>query len=116
MTTSEQGNAPPQATADGLQARVIEALRGVYDPEIAVNIYDLGLIYALDVDEGSGKVFIRMTLTAPACPVAQSLQDEVGFVVTEVPGVNDVEIELVWEPPWSMERISEAGRLTLGLT
>lgn len=98
-----------------LRTRVIDMLRTVYDPEIPVNIYDLGLIYALEIDEASGKVFIRMTLTAPACPVAQSLQDQVGFVVTDVEGVSDVEIELVWDPPWSMQMISEAGRLELGL-
>ncbi len=98
-----------------LRARVIDVLRTVYDPEIPVNIYDLGLIYALEIDEASGKVFIRMTLTAPACPVAQSLQDQVGFMVTDIEGVSDVEIELVWDPPWSMQMISEAGRLELGL-
>ncbi len=98
-----------------LRARVIDVLRTVYDPEIPVNIYDLGLIYALEIDEASGKVFIRMTLTAPACPVAQSLLDQVGFMVTDIEGVSDVEIELVWDPPWSMQMISEAGRLELGL-
>lgn len=98
-----------------LRVRVIDVLRTVYDPEIPVNIYDLGLIYALEIDEASGKVFIRMTLTAPACPVAQSLQDQVGFMVTDIEGVSDVEIELVWDPPWSMQMISEAGRLELGL-
>ncbi|ABE46166.1 SUF system Fe-S cluster assembly protein [Polaromonas sp. JS666] len=111
---------PPAAPAatppvTGLQARVIEALRGVFDPEIPVNIYDLGLVYGLDVDEALGKVHIRLTLTAPGCPVAQTFPEVVGSTVDGVPGVNEVEVELVWQPPWSKGMMSEAARLQLGL-
>ena len=109
--------AAPAATtpATGLQARVIAALRSVFDPEIPVNIYDLGLIYGLDVDEARGRVHIRLTLTAPGCPVAQTFPEVVGSTVDAVPGVNEVEVELVWEPPWSRGMMSEAARLQLGL-
>lgn len=100
---------------DSLEGRVIAALRTVYDPEIPVNIYDLGLIYQLSADEASGKVGIRMTLTAPGCPVAQAFPGVVEGAVMEASGVNEVEVELVWEPPWSRERMSEAARLELGL-
>lgn len=98
-----------------LEALVIEALRTVYDPEIPVNIYDLGLIYGLDVDEATGTVHIRMTLTAPGCPVAQTFPQHVASAVDLVPGVNDAQVELVWDPPWSREMMSEAARLQLGL-
>ncbi len=98
-----------------LKERIIEALRGIYDPEIPVNIYDLGLIYRLDVDEPAGGVQIDMTLTTPACPVAQSFPCTVECAVREVPGVNEVKVNLVWDPPWSQERMSEAARLQLGL-
>jgi FeS assembly SUF system protein len=100
---------------DSLEGRVIAALRTVYDPEIPVNIYDLGLIYQLSVDEASGKVGIRMTLTAPGCPVAQTFPGVVEGAVMEASGVIEVEVELVWDPPWSRERMSEAARLELGL-
>ena len=100
---------------DALEARVIAALRTVFDPEIPVNIYDLGLIYALDVDAGSGNVDIRMTLTAPGCPVAQTFPATVSSAVEQVEGVNDAKVELVWEPPWSRDMMSEAARLQLGL-
>lgn len=112
----EVAAAPPATTpATGLQARVIEALRTVFDPEIPVNIYDLGLIYGLAVDEAQGKVHIRLTLTAPGCPVAQTFPELVGSTVDAVPGVNEVEVELVWEPPWSRDKMNEAARLQLGL-
>jgi FeS assembly SUF system protein len=104
---------PPEPT--GLKGAVIAALRLVYDPEIPVNIYDLGLIYRLDVDEESGRVEIDMTLTAPSCPVAESLPQQVRELVEHVVGVNEVKLELVWEPPWSQERMSEAARLDLGM-
>ena len=99
----------------GLKGAVIEVLRMVYDPEIPVNIYDLGLIYRLDVDEASGKVDIDMTLTAPACPVAESLPQQVREVAEHVDGVNEVHLELVWDPPWSQEHMSEAAKLDLGM-
>lgn len=100
---------------ESLETRVIDALRGVYDPEIPINIYDLGLIYRLDVDETSGRVAIDMTLTAPGCPVAQTFPCTVESAVRDVAGVNDAHVELVWEPPWTQERMSEAARLQLGL-
>jgi FeS assembly SUF system protein len=96
-----------------IEAEVLEALREVYDPEIPVNIYDLGLIYEVNVDE-YGVVDIEMTLTSPACPVAGILPGQVENKVREVPGVADVSVELVWEPAWSMDRMSEEARLELG--
>jgi FeS assembly SUF system protein len=92
---------------------VIEMLRTCYDPEIPVDIYELGLIYQVDVDE-AGKVSIRMTLTSPMCPVAGSLPGEVEAKVRSVPGVTDAAIDLVWEPPWDPSLMSEAAKLQLG--
>ena len=107
---------PPSAsTAGELETEIIAVLRTVFDPEIPVNIYDLGLIYGLEVDPASGLVNIRMTLTAPSCPVAHTFPDTVAGVVCEIPGVERVEVELVWTPPWSKAMISEAARLELGL-
>ena len=94
--------------------RVIAAISTVYDPEIPVSIYELGLIYDIDIDS-SGAVEIAMTLTAPACPVADILPGEVAEKVREVPGVTDVKVELVWDPPWTPDRMSEAARLELGM-
>jgi len=99
----------------GLRAEVIAALRTVYDPEIPVNIYDLGLIYGLDVDEAAGKVSIRMTLTAPGCPVAATFPGTVEQAVQAVDGVREAHVELVWDPPWSRELMSEIALLELGL-
>jgi FeS assembly SUF system protein len=98
-----------------LEAPVIKALRGVFDPEIPVNIYDLGLVYSLAIDETTHDVDIRMTLTAAGCPVAQTFPATVAAAVREVDGVGEVRIDLVFEPPWSQERMSEAARLQLGL-
>jgi FeS assembly SUF system protein len=92
---------------------VIEALRTVYDPEIPVNIYELGLIYEVKVDE-AGKVDVTMTLTSPACPVAGTLPGDVEQKVRAVDGVTDAHIELVWDPPWDHEMMSEAAKLQLG--
>ncbi len=105
--------APDKVYPIVLEAEIIEALRDVYDPEIPVNIYDLGLIYEVDVDE-YGVVEIDMTLTSPACPVAGSLPGEVEQKVRGVPGVAEVHVELVWEPAWSMDRMSEDAKLELG--
>jgi FeS assembly SUF system protein len=102
---------PPDA---GLEERVTAALRTCYDPEIPVNIYDLGLIYDLKVDP-SGVVAIRMTLTSPACPVAGALPREVEDRVRAVPGVSSAKVDLVWDPPWDKSRMSEAAQLELGL-
>ena len=97
-----------------LEGKVIEALREIYDPEIPVNIYELGLIYDIQV-EPDNKVHIKMTLTAPACPVAGSLPGEVERNVEEIPEVKSADVELVWEPPWSREKMSEAALLQLGM-
>ena len=97
-----------------LKERIIEAIRTVYDPEIPINIYELGLIYRLDVN-ANGEVEVDMTLTSPACPVAGTLPPEVEQKIRSVPGVEDVELELVWEPPFSIDMMSEAARLQLGL-
>ncbi len=94
--------------------RIVEAIRTVYDPEIPVNIYDLGLIYGVDIRDDGG-VKVSMTLTAPACPVAGTLPQHVADTVALLEGVGEVEVELVWDPPWSQERMSEDARLALGM-
>jgi FeS assembly SUF system protein len=101
--------------ADDLRERVIAVLRTVFDPEIPVNIYDLGLVYALDIDDETGSVTIHMTLTAPGCPVAQTFPAMVEDCVNSVEGVSDARVELVWDPPWTKSRMSEAARLQLGM-
>ena len=93
---------------------VLDALRTVHDPEIPVNIVELGLIYELVVKQG-GIVYVEMTLTTPACPVAQSMPGEVENAVASVPGVSDVRVKLVWTPPWDRDRMSEEAKLELGL-
>ncbi len=98
---------------DRTRAAVIDVLRACYDPEIPVNIYDLGLVYDVAVENG-GAVTIRMTLTSPACPVAGSLPGEVESRVAGVAGVERVKVELVWDPPWTPERMSEAAKVELG--
>jgi len=101
-------------TQEILKERIIDQIRTVYDPEIPINIYELGLIYRIDVD-AEGNVEVDMTLTSPGCPVAGTLPGEVEQKIREVPGVGDVELELVWEPPFSIEMMSESARLQLGL-
>jgi FeS assembly SUF system protein len=96
-----------------IESEVFEQIRTVFDPEIPVNIYELGLIYDVDVDD-DGKVSIQMTLTSPACPAAQSLPGEVETKTRAVPGVTDVDLQIVWEPAWTMDRMSEAAKLELG--
>lgn len=93
---------------------VIEALKSCYDPEIPVNIYELGLIYGVYVDDGA-VVTIEMTLTSPACPVAGSLPPEVGTKIKAIPGVKNCVVKLVWDPPWDMGMMSEEARLQLNL-
>lgn len=105
---------PEAPAADGVAGEIEAALRTVYDPEIPVNIYDLGLIYRVEVSE-TGVVDIDMTLTAPGCPVAETFPGEVEQRVLQVPGVSDVRVELVWEPPWTPERMTEAAKLELGM-
>ncbi|HEY7304120.1 MAG TPA: DUF59 domain-containing protein [Bryobacteraceae bacterium] len=97
-----------------LKAHVIEALRSCYDPEIPVNIYDLGLIYDLQVTS-DGQVQVKMTLTAPNCPVADHLPRHIEAKLRALPDVMDVQLELVWDPPWDRSRMSEAAKLALGL-
>ena len=118
MTTDETAvaDAAPAAAAGEatLREQVIDALRTVYDPEIPVNIYELGLIYDIAISE-SGDVAIEMTLTAPGCPVAGSMPGMVQEAVSAVPGVTKVDVELVWDPPWDQSRMSEAAQLELGM-
>lgn len=97
-----------------IRDEVIAALKKVYDPEMPVNIYELGLIYGCDVDD-AGHVLLRMTLTAPNCPVAGSLPAEAERAVRAVPGVTDVKLELTFDPPWTKARMSEAAKLALGI-
>ena len=97
-----------------LRDQVVAALKTVYDPEMPVNIYELGLIYAVTVDD-EGRAGIRMTLTAPNCPVAGTLPGDVERAVRAVPGVTDVNLELTFDPPWTKDRMSEAAKLALGL-
>ena len=99
---------------NGIKSKVIEEIKKIYDPEIPVNIYELGLIYKIDVDE-KNKVNIDMTLTSPNCPVAESLPNEVKENIKKVEGVSDVNLNLVWEPPWNKDKMSEAAKLELNL-
>ncbi len=114
-TASETQRSPIDVIqAKALEASVIEAIRTCYDPEVPVNIYDLGLIYDVDVAPG-GRVSVKMTLTSPMCPVAGSLPPEVELKVKSVDGVTDATVEVVWDPPWTMEKMTEAARLQLNL-
>ncbi|MBZ0203753.1 MAG: SUF system Fe-S cluster assembly protein [Ignavibacteria bacterium] len=97
-----------------LNNAVVEALKSVYDPEIPVNIYELGLIYSVNINE-TGKVDIEMTLTSPACPVAGSLPPEVEGRIKSIPGVTDCAVKVVWEPTWGMHMMSEEAKLQLNL-
>ena len=97
-----------------IKNQVIEEIKKIYDPEIPVNIYELGLIYKIEVDE-KNKVSIDMTLTSPNCPVAESLPNDVKKNIMKVEGVSDVNLNLVWEPPWNKDKMSEAAKLELNL-
>ncbi len=110
----EKLNSHETIDQQALRTKVVEALRNVFDPEIPVNIYDLGLIYQLDVD-GSGAVNVQMTLTAPGCPVAQTFPATVEERLREVCGVTAAHVELVWDPPWCQDRMSDEVKLQLGL-
>ncbi len=120
--SDDAGNQPPQDApfiAEPLntlkfQPQLVEAVSKVFDPEIPVNIYELGLVYDLEVDSACN-VHVRMTLTAPACPAAQTIPVDVERRVREVPGVNDVKVSVVWDPPWTREKMSDAAKLTLGM-
>ena len=97
-----------------MKTKVIEVLKSIYDPEIPVNIWELGFIYKLEVNEHND-VYILMTLTAPNCPVAESLPMEVQTRVSKIPGVGNVNVEITFDPPWDMDRMTEAAKLELGL-
>ncbi len=118
MPGAEEGEEVQRPEPDGgdpvLQEQVIEALKTVRDPEIPVNLVDLGLIYELLVNK-DGTVYVEMTLTTPACPVAGALPGQVQEAIAAVPGVSDVRVKLVWSPPWTRERMSEEAKLELGL-
>ena len=117
VTSSEPqtvGMANDPARASELRPLVVAAVSKVFDPEIPVNVYELGLIYDIIVDAES-RVGIRMTLTAPACPAAQYLPGEVKRRVAEVPGVTEARVDIVWDPPWDRDRMSDAAKLQLGM-
>jgi len=111
----KEPEAPAPRSRDELEQALIDQLKTVYDPEIPVNIYDLGLIYGVSLDEAGSHVDIAMTLTAPGCPVAQTFPGEVERRICEIPGIESCKVELVWEPPWTRERMTEAALLELGM-
>lgn len=114
VSESLAGIAVDSVRTDEIRPLVIEALKTVFDPEIPVNIYELGLIYDVVVD-AAGMVGVKMTLTAPACPAAQSLPVEVRDKAKSVPGATDAKVEVVWDPPWDRDRMSDAAKLQLGM-
>ena len=111
---SEAASGEPLRNPDDIKYDIVAALKTVYDPEIPVDIYELGLIYEIEVDP-TGRAHVIMTLTSPMCPVAETLPPEVEAKAREVDGVVDVELELVWDPPWDMEMMSPAAKLQLNL-
>ncbi len=113
LAEKPQDLAPGEPGGD-LYEGVIAALKDIFDPEIPVNIYDLGLIYGVDVSD-NGAVVVSMTLTTPHCPVAESMPGEVELRVSAVPGVRDAEVNLVWDPPWDPAKMSDEARLELGM-
>ena len=114
-STKDEGTFTPEPLNTlKFQPALVEAVSKVFDPEIPVNIYELGLIYSLDVD-ANANVQVRMTLTAPACPAAQTIPVDVERRIREVPGVNDVKVAVVWDPPWTRDKMSDAAKLTLGM-
>jgi FeS assembly SUF system protein len=106
---------PPASSGPVTEEQIIEVLKGCFDPEIPVNIYELGLVYGIAIS-AEGKVEITMTLTTPACPVAGSLPGEVEAKIRALPGVRDVKVDLVWDPVWNPNMMTEAARLQLGFT
>jgi FeS assembly SUF system protein len=112
--TETAGMVPDAGKTDALRPQIVEAIQTIYDPEIPVNIWELGLVYDVWVD-ASSVAGVRMTLTAPGCPAAQSLPVEVANKVRAVPGITDVKVDVVWDPPWDKDRMSEAAKLQLGL-
>ena len=112
--SGEQDEQPNGGAGSDLQASVVEVLKSIYDPEIPVDIYELGLIYDVDISD-DGDATITMTLTTPHCPVAESLPQEVELRVLSVPGIRDAVVNLVWDPPWDPSRMSDEARLELGM-
>ena len=115
----QEGEVPQVGPVDAaktaeFQQKIIDVIKTVYDPEIPVDIYELGLIYEIIVDADQ-RALIRMTLTSPACPSAQQIPQEVRYKVKAIPGIADAWVEIVWEPQWTKERMSEAAKLTLGI-
>jgi FeS assembly SUF system protein len=104
----------PPVDTDALRQRIIELMQSVYDPEIPVNIYELGMVYDIQVD-AEGNATVSMTLTSPACPVAGSLPGEVEWRLGTLEGLKSAKVNLVWEPPWTPEKMSEAAKLQLGM-
>ena len=105
---------PAAGEGEELKDRIVETLKSIYDPEIPVDIYELGLIYDIEASE-DGDVVVTMTLTTPHCPVAESMPGEVEMRVLSVPGVRDAEVKLVWDPPWDPSKMSDEARLELGM-
>lgn len=117
MGTAAPWGSVPASNIDAnkpLQERIVDVMKTVYDPEIPVNIYELGMVYELKADEPSGEVYVKMTLTTPACPVAGSLPPEVERRLRAQAGVKNVKLDLVWEPAWNPQMMSEAAKLKLG--
>jgi FeS assembly SUF system protein len=110
----ETAGEPSGGPGSDLQASVVDALKSIYDPEIPVDIYELGLIYDVEISEDADAL-ITMTLTTPHCPVAESLPQEVELRVLSVPGIRDAEVRLVWDPPWDPSKMSDEARLELGM-
>ena len=110
----EKDEEPKHGPGSDLQASVVEVLKSIYDPEIPVDIYELGLIYDVEISE-DGDATITMTLTTPHCPVAESLPNEVELRVLSVPGIRDAVVNLVWDPPWDPSKMSDEARLELGM-
>ena len=98
-----------------IKEKIINEIKKIYDPEIPVNIYELGLIYKIEVDDNNNKVLIEMTLTSPNCPVAESLPNSVKENILKIDGIRDVELKLVWDPPWTKDKMSETAKLELNL-
>ena len=123
MSSPEAAESPPAAAPpadlsaeqiDALEKEIVAVLCTCFDPEIPVNIYELGLVYNIDI-KPTGAVEIKMTLTSPACPVAGSLPPEVQSKIRAIPGVTSAKVDVVWEPPWDKDRMSEAAKLQLGI-
>ena len=115
FVSGPEADAPANVAEGTIKDRAIAILKEVYDPEIPVNIYELGLIYEVNTVEDAGTIEVVMTLTTPMCPVADTMPAEIETKLRELDGVNDVKVELVWEPPWDMSMLTDAARLELGM-